>query len=144
VLAGHAGVRPPFELGFPARAYGNDGDLRQPALDRRLEPENAAQRGEVPPNLGRVDKRIERAGQRALVVDQRRPPRADDTVPHLLAGVVQFVAAKIRKAAHGTTIVRAGARQGRTSPRLGASATEHARLGGLHLARPIGRFCKGL
>lgn len=89
MLAGHTGVRPPFELGFPAGAYGNDGDLRQPALDRRLEPEDAAQRRKVPSNLGRVDKRIERAGQRALVVDQRRPARADDAVPHLLAGVVQ-------------------------------------------------------
>src|SRR5580698_3271423 len=44
VLAGHAGMRPPLELGFPPGAHGDDGDLAQPALDRGAEPQLPAQR----------------------------------------------------------------------------------------------------
>jgi hypothetical protein len=38
VPAGHAGVGPPFELGLPVGADGEDGDFEEPALDRGAVP----------------------------------------------------------------------------------------------------------
>src|ERR1019366_9499611 len=49
VLARHRRVRPPLELRLPPRADRDDGDLRQPPLDRRAEPERGAERGQPPP-----------------------------------------------------------------------------------------------
>src|SRR6202034_1314333 len=48
VLAGHAGVRPPLELGLPPGAHGDDRDLAQPALDRGLEPQDPPERAQPP------------------------------------------------------------------------------------------------
>ena len=113
VLAGHASVRPPFELGFPAGPDGDDGQLRQAALDRCLEPQDLAQRGEVPPDVRRMDEGVEGAGQGTLV--------GHDAVPYLLATGCQFVAAQVRKTAHGSTIVRAARAAVRAPPNLGRS-----------------------
>ena len=43
VLTSHAGVCPPFELGFPAGPYSDDRHLGQPALNRCPEPQHMAQ-----------------------------------------------------------------------------------------------------
>src|ERR1022692_1304905 len=107
VLARHPGGRPPLELRLPAGTHGDDGKLAQPPLDRRLKPQLAAQRAEPPAYARGVYEGIERADQAALRVHQLAAPRADDSVPHSLAVGVKVVITKIRKSAHGTTLVTA-------------------------------------
>jgi len=43
VLARHGRVCPPLELRLPPRADRDDGDLAQPSLDRRAEPQRRAE-----------------------------------------------------------------------------------------------------
>src|ERR1039457_7067108 len=106
VLTGHPGMRPPLALRLPARADGDDGDLRQPSLDRGAEPELPAQRAQVPAGLRRVHEGVERPGQPPGGVHELTCPRADDAVPHRLAAGIEVVMAQVRKAAHVRTVSR--------------------------------------
>src|SRR5579859_7742629 len=100
VLACHRRVREPLELRLPPRPDRDDRDLGQPPLDRGVEPQRRAERGEPPPGARRGDERVERPGQAALGGHQQAAPAVQDGVPQLLALGPELPPAHIRKTGH--------------------------------------------
>src|SRR5260370_1156928 len=91
----------------PRPPDGGDGDLGEPPLDRGVEPQRRAERGQPAPGARRGDERVERPGQAALGGHQQVTPAVDDAVPQLLALGPQFLAPHIRNPGHQPTIAGA-------------------------------------
>ena len=114
VCASHPGVCPPLELGLPPAAYGDDGHLGEPPLDRRAESQRSTKGGEVTADVRRVHECVERAGEPARGGHELATPGADYLVPHLLAGRGELVTTELGQSVHTPTIILdvGGARPG--------------------------------
>jgi len=104
VLAGKAGVRPPFVLSLPVATDGDDGKLEEAALNRALEAQGTAELRQQCSQLGRVDEGVEGPSETAIFAQYPVPAGANEGIPDRLTGGVQLVTGSGWEAAHVVTL----------------------------------------